>query len=506
MLDRLDVLDRDKKAKIHAVQKASQNKEKADANAPAMEAANEAIIDVIKKYKEIQGEYVALQEEKLYEKWTITAENGRHEKMTTNARAYVTFRSMVGKQKAQQLFEFAEANAERSAAENDKKFCDVFLSCAEPIAFSSIIMRHARLSPCNRATRALLIWLLALVIIAAAFYGMMRFKYYNDSLVAAASMNEACPPEVPVDTAYADFLKSLKQRQGSLHCKCLEVYNDGGGDVSAAKPMFEEHVGPLPENPCEAWKVSYDYGAYLTIISGAMIGILNAVCVAIFEQVPILFEGCLTYQGQTKSQFHRIIIIQFVFIACVLLFADFSLGEDTETGFPILEGRYRDFDTNWYFAVGSKISFAMISNSIAPFFGELAQPFVVAILRYLSRSMKLHLLKKTNVLEERAKLAEAEAKKNGGKPAKGEEGKDELAEEEEEEGGAPEEIDTYRSHSPLKAKKARAHKEEYEGGKKSRSFMADGGDDEGEEDYGDEDAGEGSATGEAGGAPGEGEK
>ena len=125
----------------------------------------------------------------------------------------------------------------------------------------------------------------------------------------------------------------------------------------------------------------------------------------------MLFRSCLTYQGQTKSQFHRIIIIQFVFIACVLLFADFSLGEDTQTGFSILEGRYRDFDTNWYFAVGSKISFAMISNSIAPFFGELAQPIVVSILRYLSRSMKLHLLKKTNVLEERAKLAEAEAKK-----------------------------------------------------------------------------------------------
>jgi septum formation topological specificity factor MinE len=120
MLDAMDVLDRDKKTKIHAVQKAGQDKEKADANAPAIEAANEAIIEVIKKYKEIQGEYVALQEEKLYEKWAITAENGRHEKMTTNARAYVTFRSMVGKQKAQQLFEFAEANAKRSEVEHEK--------------------------------------------------------------------------------------------------------------------------------------------------------------------------------------------------------------------------------------------------------------------------------------------------------------------------------------------------------------------------------------------------
>ena len=76
--------------------------------------------------------------------------------------------------------------------------------------------------------------------------------------------------------------------------------------------------------------------------------------------------------------------------------------------------------------------------------------------------MKPHLLKKTNVLEERAKQAEkenAEAAKNGGKSEKGKEGKEELAEEEEEEGGAPEEIETYRSHSPLKARKARAERD-----------------------------------------------
>ena len=58
-------------------------------------------------------------------------------------------------------------------------------------------------------------------------------------------------------------------------------------------------------------------------------------------------------------------------IAAVLLFADFSLGTVTAGGVPILAGRYRDFDTIWYFKVGAKISFAMITNSIAPFFGEL---------------------------------------------------------------------------------------------------------------------------------------
>lgn len=309
---------------------------------------------------------------------------------------------------------------------------------------------------------------------------MMTFKYYNDSLLAAASLNEACPPDVAIDTAYTDFLKTYKQRMGFLHCKCLEIYNDNGGDVSTAFALFSVHVSGLQVNPCEDWAFSYDYAFHLTIISGAMIGILNAVCVAVFELVPVMFEGCLTYQAQTRAQFSRIVIIQFMFIACVLLFADFSLGESKTTGFPILQGNYRDFDTGWYFAVGSKISFAMISNSIAPFFGELAQPLVVPAMRYVSRSFKKHLLKETNVLEAREKAAAEEAKNNGGK--KGAEGKDKKQEEkDEEEGGAKEE--TFRSYSPLK-------KRDYEGG----DFMADGGDDEGSGTYGDEDAGAGSES------------
>jgi len=66
--------------------------------------------------------------------------------------------------------------------------------------------------------------------------------------------------------------------------------------VAPAFPLFKKVDAGLKVNPCEEWKFSYDFAFYLTIISGAMIGILNAICVALFEQIPILFEGCLTYQ------------------------------------------------------------------------------------------------------------------------------------------------------------------------------------------------------------------
>jgi len=81
-----------------------------------------------------------------------------------------------------------------------------------------------------------------------------------------------------------------------LHCYCLQVYNTNGGNVQSAFPLFKKIDPELKKNPCEEWKFSYDFAFYLTIISGAMIGLLNTICVAIFENVPVLFEGCLTYQ------------------------------------------------------------------------------------------------------------------------------------------------------------------------------------------------------------------
>ena len=86
-----------------------------------------------------------------------------------------------------------------------------------------------------------------------------------------------------------------------MHCYCLDVYNTYGGDVTSTFPLFKKFDPNLEKNPCEEWKFSYEFAFYLTIISGAMIGIINAICVAIFEHVPILFEGCLTTQELSKA-------------------------------------------------------------------------------------------------------------------------------------------------------------------------------------------------------------
>lgn len=71
-------------------------------------------------------------------------------------------------------------------------------------------------------------------------------------------------------------------------------------------------------------------------------------------------------------------------------------------------GKYRDFDTNWYYDVGAKICMTMLTQSITPFISAAFQPVVAAILRwFLDRCCEKHLRKITNIKEKEAKEREA---------------------------------------------------------------------------------------------------
>jgi len=83
--------------------------------------------------------------------------------------------------------------------------------------------------------------------------------------------------------------------------------------------------------------------------------LINAICVFLFEIMAPL-EKCLTIPTETKATFNKIVIVQFLNIACILLFADFHVGEQTEDKvIELLKGNFVDFDTMWYYLDGSKI-------------------------------------------------------------------------------------------------------------------------------------------------------
>ena len=208
LLEEMDTLDRAKKTKINQVQLINQGKQQGDVS-----VLNDEIIETIRKYKELKNIFVEIQEEKLYEKWEITGKNGRSESDKSILYAYVTFKSMRGKEMCMKQLEHAQANAKKNPEENEKMFFDRFLTVATCVAPSSIIWKNIQYSPCNRAVRATIVWIIAFGIVALAFYGMVRFKDYNDEIKAGASLDVKCPAEpVEAETALSDWDKPGKQR------------------------------------------------------------------------------------------------------------------------------------------------------------------------------------------------------------------------------------------------------------------------------------------------------
>ena len=98
------------------------------------------------------------------------------------------------------------------------------------------------------------------------------------------------------------------------------------------------------------------------------------------------------------------------------MISNFSLGFSREQfPLPILVGKYRDFDTLWYFDDGAKVVMVMLSNTYGPFIGKLLEPVIAKVLAHiLDRCFKKHLKKKTNIEEEKA--AAAAAAKGATKP------------------------------------------------------------------------------------------
>ena len=94
---------------------------------------SDEIIEHIKEYKEAKAEYINIQEEKLYDKYEMTEANGRTEEDVTIVYAYVTFRSMKGKDRCINTFSHVEDLAKKDPKEDEKKFMDMYLEIEEAL-------------------------------------------------------------------------------------------------------------------------------------------------------------------------------------------------------------------------------------------------------------------------------------------------------------------------------------------------------------------------------------
>ena len=120
---------------------------------------------------------------------------------------------MKGKQRCENIFYGVEAMAKENPKEEEKKFHDKFLKVTEALPAGAIQWQNLKYSYACRMTITIIFWVVAILILVVAFYFMIVFKDYNDSLVAAAKLDTKCPSKpIELEFVYEDYQKPMKQR------------------------------------------------------------------------------------------------------------------------------------------------------------------------------------------------------------------------------------------------------------------------------------------------------
>ena len=174
---------------------------------------DEQVAEQTSIFKDSKKHYVEIQEEKLYEKYEITEANGRSEKDRGINYCFVTFRSMKGKVRCEAEFADCEALAKENPEEGAKVFMDKFLEVREAKPPGALQWSNISYSWCNRRTRTVIMWLLALAFVSGGFALVLYFTEKQAQLTSTAGAQTKCPPasEAPdLEMIVDDFKKTPK--------------------------------------------------------------------------------------------------------------------------------------------------------------------------------------------------------------------------------------------------------------------------------------------------------
>ena len=100
---------------------------------------------------------------------------------------------------------------------------------------------------------------------------------------------------------YEDYKKPPKQQDGLTHCYCLSYLNTHGS-IAGTKAKFLALDPNLKGDPCGDWEPIYKNSFYFVIITGALVGAINGIVVALFEVLAPLGK-CLTWPGENLGTF-----------------------------------------------------------------------------------------------------------------------------------------------------------------------------------------------------------
>eukprot|EP00347_Sterkiella_histriomuscorum_P022647 403337690 len=224
--------------------------------------------------------------------------------------AYVTFRSVQGKERIVQAFKAGKcrrcciANFCFSKRYKKKKFLGKWLQVKPAVAPDLIIWENLKVGKAGRCFRVMLISFITIVLIVDTFLIIMIGRSQQADIKKQIPQIDCPDFDITKDQALKDQLRDEGQRQGFMHCYCKSQLYKISLDI-----LYIDFYG---HKYCKDWFELY------TLRTGLVIFVVNI-----------------------------------------------NLGINIKN-FPLFAGEYDEFTTDWYRVIGSTISFTLLFNIVSP--------------------------------------------------------------------------------------------------------------------------------------------
>lgn len=134
----------------------------------------------------------------------------------------------------------------------------------------------------------------------------------------------------------------------------------------------------------------------MVVGTALVVTVINIITNTIFEKI-VFVEKKHTINDETAGQFTKILLMQFINIAIVILIVNMKLLNTKLFGFlPLFNGQYTDFNSEWYGNVGKTLCLTMLINIFSPHASKLLFPLLNLLSRCMDRGCKLSILEDPN--------------------------------------------------------------------------------------------------------------
>lgn len=235
---------------------------------------------------------------------------------------------------------------------------------------SNIKWQNMTYPKCKSFMLKLVSIIISLIVIIAGLAVIVYGKQFQNSLNDQFDNNINCNfidyTTNSVMTEYQDNTLSNRAKV-QVYCFCSNLFKKQGYTTT-----FNYLFSNISTYPCRNWMIAYfqylgmNYGIIITI------PIINAVLKTVIELLTQL-EKNKSVVTDKLSNLIKISIAQFFNSAISILIINARVKEviDFDKTFPVFTGLYPDFNSAWFYDVGTTIVFAMVLNVFLPHVGNL---------------------------------------------------------------------------------------------------------------------------------------